>query len=322
MNALTPKGPLLQLEDLSVRFAGALYPALTQVTLTLAAGRLVLVGESGAGKSTFLKVLAGLVRPSQGTVCVLGVRPFESSKAMMALRRRLGVVMQEPRASLPPNRSVLDSVAEPLVVLGGIRWANARARASELLAELGIPMERHGALPSRLSGGENQRISIARAVCRPVGLLLADEATANLDPVQGNEITRLVGRLAQGPAAANGSASGSDAEKPGLVWVTHRLDEAQILGGVVMVLLGGHVVEVFDSFESWEAAKHPYTRLLRDPYACSQPQVESAALPDSCPFAGRCPHGKPCAQLPVPPLVSVAQGHQVACWNVRISKKE
>lgn len=301
--------PLLRVDDVSLTYPAAVEPALDRVSLALRFGRLILVGESGAGKSSLLRVAAGLAAPSTGLVQVAGINPYTSRRTSLAVRRKLGLVQQEPRASLPPFRTAMDCVAEPLVVLGGLGWDEARARAEQQLLQLELPAGRLSALPQNLSGGECQRVSLARALIRPISLLLADEVTANLDPELGRHIATLVSAHVH----SSSPRENTQVVGPGLVWVTHRLQEAVLLGGTVAVMLRGRVIELFEPFSGWEHARHPYTCLLLDPYGTAA-ATRSASSGD-CAFLGRCAFGEACLGRGHPPLIAVCESHSVACWK-------
>jgi cell division transport system ATP-binding protein len=160
--------------------------ALRDVTLTVEKGELVfLAGPSGAGKSTLLKMIAAMERPSAGQVIVNGqdiarVKPA----AVPFLRRNLGLIFQQQR--LLTDRSILANVMLPLLVTGASR-SQAEQRARAALDKVGL-LERADAQPLALSGGEQQRVSIARAIVNRPQVILADEPTANLDRASANQV--------------------------------------------------------------------------------------------------------------------------------------
>lgn len=163
--------------------------ALSQASLTLAQGEMAfLTGHSGAGKSTLLKLIALLERPTQGKVMIGGVDLADVGKADIPyVRRRIGVIFQNPY--LLPDRNVFDNVALPLQIAG---WPSGswlkRVRAA--LEKVGLA-NKEAVLPQTLSGGEQQRVSIARAIVNKPAVLLADEPTGNLDPDLSEEIMHL-----------------------------------------------------------------------------------------------------------------------------------
>ncbi len=159
------------------------------VDLSIRAGELVAVlGPSGSGKSTLLGLLAGLDRPTTGTVRIDG-RPIEGlgeDELALLRRRRIGFVFQS--FQLLGNLTARENVLVPLELIG---FEEARARADEVLAEVGLA-ERGHHYPSQLSGGEQQRVALARAFAPRPELLLADEPTGNLDPATGNRVLELL----------------------------------------------------------------------------------------------------------------------------------
>ena len=160
--------------------------ALREVSLTVARGELVyLAGASGAGKSTLLKMIAAIERPSSGNVLVNGQDIGKLGKASVPyLRRNLGLIFQQQK--LLTDRTILANVMLPLMVIGAPKAA-AEQRARAALARVGLE-ERAQARPLELSGGEQQRVSIARAIVNRPQIILADEPTANLDRASANRV--------------------------------------------------------------------------------------------------------------------------------------
>jgi len=178
---------LISLDDVTKRYDNGARPALDGVRLEVATGESVAVmGPSGSGKSTLLNLVAGLDRPTSGTVTVAGQRIDRLSETGVARlrRRRIGMIFQF--FNLLDDLTVADNVLLP-AQLAGLPRADARARADELLAALRIA-QHAGAYPARLSGGERQRVAIARALVNRPALLLADEPTGALDTATGEQI--------------------------------------------------------------------------------------------------------------------------------------
>jgi putative ABC transport system ATP-binding protein len=182
---------LISLSDVTKRYESDGQPALDCVRLEVAPGEAVAVmGPSGSGKSTLLNLIAGLDRPTSGTVTVAGQRIDTLSETGVARfrRERIGMIFQF--FNLLDDLTVADNVLLP-AQLTGLRRAPARARLEEMLAALRI--ERHrDAYPATLSGGERQRVAIARALVNRPALLLADEPTGALDTANGEQIGELL----------------------------------------------------------------------------------------------------------------------------------
>jgi len=219
---------LLQINDVTKRYDGSGQPAVDGITLEIAQGEAVAVmGPSGSGKSTLLNLIAGLDRPTSGTITVAGQRINRLSETAMARcrRREIGMIFQF--FNLLDDLTVADNVLLP-AQLAGMRRSQARARASELLAALHI--ERHrDAYPGRLSGGERQRVAIARALVNRPAVLLADEPTGALDTATGEEIGQLLLEL---------NRSGQT-----LVMVTHNPELAARYTHRAVHLVDGRIAE-------------------------------------------------------------------------------
>jgi putative ABC transport system ATP-binding protein len=231
--------PLVQLSGVTKQYEDGKSPAVSQVTMDVAPGESVaLMGPSGSGKSTLLNLIAGLDRPTSGTVRVNvggrggGWEVDRLSEAGLARfrRRQVGIIFQF--FNLLDDMTVADNVLLP-AQLAGMPAARARARLDELLAALRIGKHKN-AYPARLSGGERQRVAIARALVNRPPLLLADEPTGALDSATGEEIGQLLLDL---------NSSGQT-----LILVTHdpalaaryakrviRIVDGQVAGGVTAV---------------------------------------------------------------------------------------
>jgi len=182
---------LVQLSDVTKRYDGGKSPAVAHATLEVGQGESVAVmGPSGSGKSTLLNLIAGLDRPSSGTVLVgdQEISKLSETGAARFRRRQVGIIFQF--FNLLDDMTVADNVLLP-AQLAGASAARARARLDELLAALRIEKHRN-AYPARLSGGERQRVAIARALVNRPPLLLADEPTGALDSATGEEIGELL----------------------------------------------------------------------------------------------------------------------------------
>jgi putative ABC transport system ATP-binding protein len=169
-------------------------PALTEVSLSVAAGEVAaIMGPSGSGKSTLLNLIAGLDRPTIGTVTVAGQRIDALGESGLARfrARHIGIIFQF--FNLLDDLTVEDNVLLPAQLAGASR-RRARARSAELLDRLGLADQRN-AYPARLSGGQRQRVAIARALVNSPELLLADEPTGALDTAAGQQIGRLLSEL-------------------------------------------------------------------------------------------------------------------------------
>jgi putative ABC transport system ATP-binding protein len=217
---------LVQLTDVSKRYDSDGAPALADITMDVSPGEsLAVMGPSGSGKSTLLNLVAGLDRPTAGTITVGGERVDALSETGLARFRRRQVGMIFQFFNLLDDMTVLDNVLLP-AQLAGMPTARARARAAELLTALRIGQHKD-AYPARLSGGERQRVAIARALVNRPALLLADEPTGALDTATGEEIGELLLDL---------NSSGQT-----LILVTHNPDLAARYARRVIEIVDGRV---------------------------------------------------------------------------------
>jgi putative ABC transport system ATP-binding protein len=203
-------------------------PALAEVTMTVATGEVAaIMGPSGSGKSTLLNLIAGLDRPTSGTVTVAGERIDTLGEGALARfrARHVGIIFQF--FNLLDDLTVLDNVLLPAQLAGASR-RRARVRAAELLEIMGLEGHRD-AYPARLSGGQRQRVAIARALVNSPELLLADEPTGALDTATGQEIGRLLSQL--------------NADGQTLVLVTHDPALAARYAARTIQLVDGQLVD-------------------------------------------------------------------------------
>ncbi len=217
--------PIIEIRDVSKRYDDG-PPALDALSLTVRAGEaLAVLGPSGSGKSTLLNLIAGLDRPSAGSVTVDGVRVDTLSEAASARyrRNRIGMVFQF--FNLLDDLTVADNVLLP-AQLAGMASSKARKRTAELLAYLGIERHAH-AYPGRMSGGERQRVAVARALINRPALLLADEPTGALDTATGDEVRTLLAEL--------------NADGQTIVLVTHDLALAESCATRTIELVDGRI---------------------------------------------------------------------------------
>jgi putative ABC transport system ATP-binding protein len=232
--------PLVRVTEVTKRYAAAGQPALDRVSLQVSRGEAVAVmGPSGSGKSTLLNLIAGLDRPTAGTVMVAGQQVDALGETRSAVFRRSQIGMIFQFFNLLDDLTVADNVRLP-AQLAGMRRAKARARTRELLERLGI--DRYAkTYPGRLSGGERQRVAIARALVNAPALLLADEPTGALDTANGEAIGKLLLDL---------NAGGQT-----LILVTHSPELAARYAGRTVQFVDGRIVSDSPSPRAGAAAR-------------------------------------------------------------------
>jgi ABC-type Fe3+/spermidine/putrescine transport system ATPase subunit len=278
MTAKTP--PAVVCRGLSVAYG--LVPALTEVDLQVGQGQvLALLGASGSGKTTLLHTLAGFFRPTGGEVCLAGEVVAGEHRWVAPEHREVGLVFQG--AALWPHMTVLDTVAYPIRRRGRSR-AEARKLAEVLLGQFGLT-ELADRLPAQLSGGEQQRVGLARALSRDPALFLFDEPTAHLDPHLRGVVLDEIARRRQALGAA-------------AVYATHDATEALAVADLVAVLRAGRVVQVGTPGEVYERPVDldvarltgPVSLLGSGPATGAEPSGEARLVrPDWVSFGGDVP---------------------------------
>ncbi|MGI5175644.1 dipeptide ABC transporter ATP-binding protein [Dactylosporangium sp. CA-152071] len=253
--ASVPGEPVLELRGVTKRFrlpGGGSRDAVRDVSATLRAGEILgLVGESGSGKSTVARVALGLLAPDSGEVLLEG-RPWSAlrERDRRPLRRRIGVVFQDPLSSFDPRHPVERIVAEPLGVIGHPR-RDRRRRVLRLLDQVGLGAAVLDRRPVELSGGQRQRVAIARALAPGPALLVCDEPVSALDvSIQAQVLDLLTDLRAELGVA--------------MLFISHDLGVVHHLSDRVAVMRAGEIVEDGPVETVFAAPRHPYTRQLLD----------------------------------------------------------
>ncbi|MGA7541030.1 MAG: ABC transporter ATP-binding protein [Steroidobacteraceae bacterium] len=325
----------LGVSALAVRYRGrgawhggrAAVRALEDVSFELHPGEaLGVVGESGSGKSTLVRAALELIRPSAGRVTWMG-RALATlpARELKPLRRDLQLVFQDPLASLDPRMTVGRIIAEPLEVHERRLDASSRAqRVKEMLVRVGLGAELLERYPHELSGGQCQRVGIARAMVLRPRLLVCDEPVSALDVSVQAQILELLGSL----KAEHGMS---------ILLVSHNLAVVRQLCERVLVLYRGHMMELADSRALFSRPLHPYTRELLDAVPVLDPDVQPGRLararlaeplepkeqgtpeplPSGCVFRARCPYATAECAARMPVWEAAPGGRRVACHRFR-----
>jgi oligopeptide/dipeptide ABC transporter ATP-binding protein len=308
--------PLLELEAVTATYgrgggrAGA-PRALDAVGLRVMQDRsLGVIGDSGAGKTTLCRVATGLMRPLSGAVRVAGMDLARASRGdWQRARRHIGLVFQDAQGSFNPMRPVMDGIGMPLLSYGALSAAELRGAVGAAMEQVGLPPSQMTRYPHEFSGGQIQRLAIARALTTRPRLLLLDEPVSALDVSIRAQILNLLVDLA-------GSL--------GLTYVVISSDPAVVrhLTAEALVLFGGKVVETATTSDLFATPLHPYTAsllALRDPEIALRggglakgDRVQVVAS-DGCRFAGVCSLEQPQCRTVVPMLLPFGAGRQVSC---------
>jgi peptide/nickel transport system ATP-binding protein len=259
--------PVLTISELSVvyggRFRSISVRAASNVSLHVEPGEVLgLVGESGSGKSTVAGAVTGLVSPTSGSVTIAGTDVTKvRGKAAKALRRRIGVVFQDPLSSLNPRATVGDSVAEPIRLHRALRGSDVADRVASLLESVQLSSSLRNRYPHELSGGQRQRVCIARALALGPDLLVADEPTSALDVSVQARILDLFRSLQDELGFA-------------CLFISHDLAIVEQLAGRVAVMHRGHVVEQGPTTAVLAEPIHPYTQRLLAAAPVANPEAQ------------------------------------------------
>ena len=287
--------------------------ALNGVDLTIRRGETVgLVGESGCGKSTLGRTLARLYMPTAGRILFLGQDITTLSPAdLRPHRRRMQLIFQDPHASLNPRQTVEQMLSEVLRVHAVVPKDRISARMDELLDLCGLRPVMRRRFPHEFSGGQRQRLGIARALAVEPDLLIADEPVSSLDVSVQAQLLNLLMDL-------------RDRLGLTMLFISHDLKVVEHLCDRVHIMYLGRIVETIDC-DRLTSARHPYARALLDAIPIDDPtrrrprarlpgDVPSPIdLPPGCAFHGRCPRAEPGCREAIPALVPLDPKHELAC---------
>jgi oligopeptide/dipeptide ABC transporter ATP-binding protein len=281
--------------------------ALQSVTVRVDPGVSVgMVGESGSGKTTLLRVLLGLEQPTDGVVTFRGRLLADlDHQRRRQFHREVQAVFQDPRSSLDPRDRIWEAVTEPAAVSGKLGRAQRRQLAAGLLESVDLSAPFLDARPGALSGGEAQRVAIARSLSSEPQVVVLDEPVTSLDASLQGLVLNLLRRLSREAGVT-------------YVVVSHDITPIYHLTQYLYVLYDGLVIEAGATDQVVRAPRHPYTELLVSSVEQLRDQpgqeVLRAQRPGSCPFLARCPKALPECAGPLPELADPGGGdHLVRC---------
>jgi oligopeptide/dipeptide ABC transporter ATP-binding protein len=272
-----------------------------------------LVGESGCGKSTLARCVMRLEEPTAGEI-LLGKDNVVllGKKEMKAFRRKMQIIFQDPYSSLNPRKKVIDLIAEPLVIQGGLSRKERVEKVRWLMDLVGLRPEMESRYAHEFSGGQRQRIGIARVLALNPDLIVADEPLSALDVSIQAQVINLLQDL-------------QDKFQLTYLFISHDLSIVKHISNRVAVMYLGHIVEIGSRRGLYENPIHPYSRALLksvpvpNPFIVRQRIVLEGDVPSpidppgGCPFHPRCRDRLPVCQEEAPPLRELASDHWVAC---------
>ncbi len=317
--------PMIELKGLKKYFSiskGLLKKSTTKVkavddiSLTINQGEIVgLVGESGSGKTTLARVILNLTNKTGGDIVINGIDISKASRAeIKQLRSDVAVVFQDPASNLNPRQTVESSIMRPMII-HGVPKEEAKKKAKEVLEMVKMDQRYLDSYPHQLSGGQLQRIAIARALALNPKVMILDEPTSALDISVQAQILNLLLDLQ---------------EEMGLTYlvITHDLNVIKYISDRIAVMYLGRLVEFGPTQEIAENAKHPYTRGLLNAAPILDPELRGTKkevmkgdpgslikVGTGCRFVDRCPYATEECKTTMPPDTVVQEGHQVACFH-------
>ncbi len=320
---MTARRPVLEVTNLTKHFdvtrgllrkTVAKVRAVDGVSFDIAAGEtLCLVGESGCGKSTVAKLILRLIEPSAGSIVLDGTDVTKLDEAgMRSHRRHVQMVFQDPYASLNPRLKAGVIVTEPLENYESMAASEREARAAKLLTRVGLRADAMHRFPFEFSGGQRQRLGIARALALNPGLIVADEPVSALDVSVQAQVLNLLMDLQEEYGLA-------------YLFVSHDLGVVEHIGHRIAVMYLGKIVELASRDDLFADPQHPYSEALiaaapiPDPRAKRERKTIEGEVPSpmnppsGCHFHTRCPYVVDRCRKDAPALREIAPGRHVAC---------
>ena len=273
-----------------------------------------LVGESGCGKSTAARAILRLVEPTSGEILYRNhdLIALKQNK-LRPLRKEMQIIFQDPLASLNPRKRVRKILEEPLDIHGLTKSIEKKERVAWLLDRVGLSLDQAEKYPHEFSGGQLQRIGIARAIALNPSLIIADEPVSALDVSIRAQIINLLLDL-------------KESMRISYLFISHDMNVVRHFCDRVAVMYLGRIVELADSDSLYKTPRHPYTEALLGAIPSIDPEAKKQGLtikgdlpstmdmPQGCAFYSRCPIREKRCEQSVPQLKEINSGHQVACF--------
>ena len=310
------KDMILEAKHVTRRFpasGGRELTACNDVNLKFYRGKtLGLIGESGCGKSTFMRFLVALDKPTEGEILFKGKDISKlKGEELRQTRQYIQMVFQDPAGSFNPKMKIKDIICEPLINFNRIKKSEKKEVAAKYLEMVDLPADFADRYPHNMSGGQRQRIAIARAIALEPELIVMDEATCALDVSVQKTIIELVCRLQKEKNIAIG-------------FIAHDLGLIQSFAHQIAVMYLGNIVEVIPG-ENVAEAEHPYTRTLinsifdtKMDFSKKIETIDSEIpspldIPSGCPFQNRCEKCMDICKKERPVLKPLKKDHEIAC---------
>ncbi|RBL79456.1 peptide ABC transporter ATP-binding protein [Streptomyces cavourensis] len=322
MTAQPQSSPLLSVRDLAVHFpigGQAVVRAVDGVSFDLARGRtLAIVGESGSGKTTTALSVLRLADPTGGRIEFDGTDLTSlRGTALRRMRRRLQLVFQDPYSSLNPRQRAGDIVRAPLDLMGIDPPGGREARVALMFELVGLRADQRQLYPHQFSGGQRQRLNIARALASGPDLIVCDEPVSALDIAIRAQILNLLRRIQR-------------EQSQSFLFISHDMAVVEHVCDDIAVMYLGKIIERATRQAFFSRPLHPYSVALMSAVPTVKGGRDAAARrvrltgdppspvnpPPGCRFAGRCPVAQPLCASQEPPLREAAPGHHVACHFV------
>lgn len=323
---MSEKKVILQVKSLSKDFqikgkklAGkdVVLHALQEIDLEIHEGEVLgVIGESGCGKSTLGRCLVGLHKPTEGEILfegknIAGVK----SKDKLKLCKNIQMIFQDPYSSLDPRHTAADSVSEPMVVHKTVKGKAAlEERVLELFQQVGLDVQHMNRYPHEFSGGQRQRLNVARAISINPRVIICDEPVSALDVSIQAQVINLLKKLQKEYNLT-------------YVFISHDLSVVKYVSDRIVIMYLGRIVEICKGGDIYKNPLHPYTQALLSAIPPESPEEEKERIVlqgevpspigerKGCPLAGRCPRCMNLCRNEMPKLKQQGEeGHQVACF--------
>ena len=307
---------MIEVEDLIKHFSSGILKkhstkAVDGISFQIERGEtLGLVGESGCGKTTIGKLLLRLIEPTSGKVIFDGVDLLRlKKKELRRLRPRMQMIFQDPDASLNPRMKIGDSIAEPLKLQGSIDKSEIKNNVSALIETVGLNPEHVNRYPYQLSGGQNQRVVLARVLALNPDFIVADEPTSSLDVSVQAQILNLIQDLKKELHLT-------------LLFISHDLEVVRHMSDRIAVMYQGKIVEIGNTNDIFGYERHPYTNTLISPVSVgaiildgdmNMKNASDYPCLSGCVFYQRCPFAAEICSKKEPEMIELEKGHWVAC---------